>query len=127
MAIGASVSALLSAGLCLAVRRNWETSTLASLVGLLLAAAYVRIARTVRWKWAVFGVLVGGALVIAALPADVLEVVANHTSPAPAIPAKAIGAYWLTFVLDGVALIVSGGISFGLYLHHTQAPAQEGQ
>jgi hypothetical protein len=126
--LGAGVSALVSAGLFLALRRHWEISTLASLVvDLLLAAAYIRIARTVRWKWAVFGFLVAGALVIAALPAEVLEAFANHTSPAPAIPDRAIGAYWLTFVVYGVALMVSGGISFLLYLHHTQARAQEGQ
>ena len=72
-----------------------------------------------------FGILVAGALVIAALPADVLELVANHTSAAPAIPAKVVGAYWLTFVVYGVALMISGGISFWLYLRHTQGPAQE--
>ena len=61
------------------------------------------------------------------LPADLVETFANHTSLTSAIPAKVVGAYWLTFVVCGAVLMISGGISFWLYFHHTQAPAQEGQ
>jgi hypothetical protein len=127
MGIGAGVSALLGAGLYLAARRHWEIATPFSLLGLIVAASYIRIARTVAWKWAIFGVMVAGALIIAALPADLLEAFANHNSPHPAVPARAVGAFWLTFALYGAAFLVSGGISFWLYLRHTQAPGQEGQ
>jgi hypothetical protein len=127
MGLGAAVSALLGAGLFLAVRRHWEIPTAASLVGLLFAAAYVRIAMTVRWKWAIFLAMVAGTLVIAALPADLLEAFANHTSLTSAIPAKAVGAYRLMFAVYGALLMISGGISFWLYLRHTQAPSEQGQ
>jgi hypothetical protein len=127
MAMGAAVSALFLAVLYLAVRRHWQISTPVSLIGLVFAAGYVRIARTVRWKWAVFCVLVAGEIVVAALPADLAAGFANHSSLTSAIPARAIGAYWLAFVVYGTVLMVSGGISFWFYLRHTQAPAQEGQ
>jgi hypothetical protein len=127
LGIGAGGSTLLAAGLYLAARRHWEIATPFSLLGLIVAASYIRIARTVPWKWVIFGVMVSGALIISALPADLLEAFANHNSPAPGIPARAAGAFWLTFALYGVAFLVSGGISFWLYLRHTQAPEQEGQ
>ena len=125
MALGAGVSALLGAGLYLAVRRHWQISAPGSLFGLVLAAMYVRLAKSVRWKWAIFCVMVAGALVIAALPADLLETFANHTGLTSAVPAKVVGAYWLTFGVSGAVMLISGGISFWLYLHNTQAPGQE--
>jgi uncharacterized membrane protein YhaH (DUF805 family) len=125
MTLGAAVSVLFSAGLYLAVRRHWDISTPVTLAGLVLAASYIRIARTVRWKWVIFCVLVAGVLVIAWLPADLAESFANHTSLTSAIPAKAVGAYWLTFVVYGAVLMISGSISFWLYLLHTEAPAPE--
>jgi hypothetical protein len=127
MGLGAAVSALLGAGLFVAARRHWEIATPYSLLGLVIAASYIRIARTVAWKWAVFGVMVAGTLIIATLPASLLEAFANHNALNRAVPAKAVGAYWLTFALYGAAFLVSGGISFWLYLRHTQAPEQEGQ
>jgi len=127
MALGAGVSALLAAGLYLAVRRHWVISTPGSLMGLVLAVGWVRLARTVRWKWAIVGVMVAAAIVIAALPADVTETFANHTGLTSAVPAKVVGAYWLTFAVFGAVMMVSGGISFWLYLRHTQAPVQEGR
>ena len=42
-----------------------------------------------------------------------------------AFPAKAVGAYWLSFILFGTALVISGGISFVLYIRHTDAPERE--
>ena len=127
MAAGAGFSALLWVGLHLAVRRHWEMQTPAALVGLAFAAMYVRLARTVRWKWAALCVVVAGVVGIAALPADLVETFANHTSLTSAIPAKAVGAYWLTFVVGGTVMMISGGISFCLYLRHTQPPEQERQ
>jgi hypothetical protein len=125
MILGFTVSALLSAGLILAVRRHWEVSTPVSLAGLLIALPYIRIARTVRWKWAIFGLMAAGAAAIALLPADLLGALANHTGLTSAVPAKAAGAFWLTFTVYGILLIASGGISLWSYLPHTQPPAQE--
>jgi hypothetical protein len=127
--LGAGVSALLSAIVYLIVRRHWDISTATPVfvMGLMFAAMYVRLARTVRWKWAMFYIVVATVLAIAALPADLPEAFANHTGWTLAIPAKVVGAYWLTFVVCGAEMMISGSVSFWLYLRHTQAPAQEGQ
>ena len=127
MAMAAGITTLLGAGLHLAVRRHWEISVPGSLMGLVFAAAYIRLARTVRWKWAVFCVMLAATLVIAALPEDLAESVVNHKGLTSAVPAKTVGAYWLTFAAGGAVFLISGGISFWLYLRHTQAPEQEGE
>ncbi|MGB7718375.1 MAG: hypothetical protein WBL65_00660 [Bryobacteraceae bacterium] len=118
MILGAVVAAALSAGLMVGHRRHWNMTTPVSLIGLLFAAGYAyRIARTVRWKWAVVLVVALGSIVIAVLPADVVGALAGHS------PVR--GAFLLTFVLYGAVLLVSGGISFWYYLRHTEAPAPE--
>jgi hypothetical protein len=123
--LGALVSVLFSVGLFLAIRHHWQISAAAAFAGLLLAASYIRIAMTVRWKWAVFIVLIAGVAAIAALPPDLTETLANHTKLTPAVPARAVGSLWLTFVLYGAVLTISGAISFWRYLRHTQPPTQE--
>jgi len=127
MAVGFSVSAVMAAGIAWAARRHWEISTPASLLGLLFAAGYIRIARTVAWKWLMFVILLVGTVIVAILPGEMLESFANDTSPARGISPRAAGAFWMTFVIYGAVLLVSGGISFWLYVHHTQAPAREGE
>jgi hypothetical protein len=122
--LGGAVSALFSVVLWLSVRRHWQLSEAGLIVGLLLAASYIRIARTVRWKWAVFGTMVVAAFAIAALPASALEDFVNRTSLTPAVPARALGSYWLTFIVYGALLLISGGISMRLYLRRTRAPQQ---
>lgn len=112
-------------GLSFAARRHWQISMPGSVVGLLFALTYIRFARTARWKWAAFWVMVAGALIIAALPTELLEAFTNHKSLTSAVPPKAVGAYWLTFIVYGVVLMISGGISLWLYLRQTQPPAQE--
>lgn len=72
-------------------------------------------------------VVVAAVVGIAALPAGLVETFANHSGLTSAIPAKALGAYWLTFVAGGTVLMISGGISFCLYLRRTQPPVQERQ
>jgi hypothetical protein len=120
---GFVVAASLSIGLMIAARRRWEISIPGSLIGLLFAASYFRFAMAVRWKWQVFAILVAGSLAIAALPPGLAEAFANHSSFTSAIPARVVGAFWLTFVVYGVVSMLSGGISFWLYLRHTQALA----
>jgi hypothetical protein len=120
------VSAPASVGLFIAIRSHWDLTTPASLIGLLLAASYAHgIARTVRWKWAVAWAMAAGSLVIAVLPADLVGAVANHSWITKQFPAKLVGAFLFTFTLYGTMLLVSGGISFWLYLRHTQPLAQE--
>ena len=65
------------------------------------------------------------ALVIAGLPADLLEAMAGRTGLVFAISAKVVGAFWPTFAVYGVLFLITGGISFGLYLHRTKAPLQK--
>jgi hypothetical protein len=72
----------------------------------------------VRWKWAAAWVIACGSLTIAMLPAGRMAAVAK--------PAW-LGAYLLNFALFGAVLLISGGVSFWLYLRHTQPPAQEAQ
>ena len=118
--LGAVAGAAVSVGLFIALRRHWNLTTPAAFIGLLFAASYAHgFARTVRWKWAVAGVVALGSVVIAVLPADVVGALAGHS------PVR--GAFLLTFVLYGAALLISGGISFWLYLRHTQPPAPEAQ
>jgi hypothetical protein len=124
MILGAVVSAALSVGLMFALRRHWNLTTPVSLIGLLFAASYAYgIARVgmARWKWVVVCVVALGSVAIAVLPADVVGAVGGGTS------ATYRGAFLLTFMLYGAVLLVSGGISFWLYLRHTEAPAQEAQ
>lgn len=123
--LGAAVSVLFWLVLYLVVRRHWHIPEFASLAGILLAASYIRIALTVRWKWAVFVVLAAGVTAIALLPPDFTASLANYVSLTRALPARLVGSFWLTFVLYGVVLTISGAISFWLYLRHTQPPAQE--
>jgi hypothetical protein len=127
LGLGAAVSVVFTVGLAVMRRKHWDISTAASLMGLLLAASYVRIAQTVRWKWGVFAAIVAGTGVIATLPTEVLERVANQRSLTASIPAKAAGVFWLTFAMYGVMLVASGAVSFWLYLRHTEAPAQGGE
>jgi hypothetical protein len=115
MILAAVVAAAVTVGLAIALRRHWNMTTPASLFGLLFAASYAHaFARTVRWKWAVVCVMALGSLAIAVLPADVV----GHSWQ---------GAFILIMMLYGAVLSISGGISFWLYLRHTEAPAQEAQ
>lgn len=126
--IGLVISTLASVVLFAAFRTHWDMTTPASLVGLLFAASYAYgVARTVRWKWAVVWVLAVGSLVLAVLPADLVGALADQSWVTAMFSAKAVGAFLLSMMLYGTALLVSGGISFWLYLRHTQPPGQEGQ
>jgi hypothetical protein len=123
--IAAAVAVVFAIGLSLAIRSHRDLSTLVSFMGLLLAASYARgFARTVAWKWAVFGVLAVGSLVIAFLPVDVMGTLAKDSWAPGVLSERATGVVWLTFMLYGTVCMVSGAISFWLYLRRTQAPAE---
>jgi ABC-type xylose transport system permease subunit len=103
----------------LAVRRHWDLTTGASLVGLLSAASYAyHFAREVRWKWAVASAMALGSILIAILPGDLIGSLNGLSWLALCLP---------SFMLWGPLLLISGGISFWLYLRHTRPPAPEGE
>jgi hypothetical protein len=115
-----------SIGLLIAARSHWDMTTPASLVGLVFAATYAHgFARTVRWKWAVVWVMAFGSVLIAVLPADLIGALADRSWVTRLFPAKLVGAFLLSMMLYGTMLLISGGISFWLYFHRTQAPARE--
>jgi len=123
--LGGSVMCL---GLFVAARRHWDITTPASLIGIVFAAAYAYgIARAVRWKWVVVCAMTLGSLVIAFLPAETLGTLANDSLTTHPVRAKLVGTILLSLMIYGAMLLISGGISFWLYLRHTQAPAQESQ
>lgn len=128
MIIGGALGALVPVGLIIAFRRHWDITTAGSLFGPVFAAVYAYgIARAVRWKWVVVLAITLGSFVIAFLPADFLGAVADDSWVTHPVRTKLVGTYLLSMVLYGTMLLISGAISFWLYLRHTQAPVQEGQ
>jgi hypothetical protein len=93
--------------------------------GLFLTACYAYgIARAVRWKWIVVSGMTVSAVVVALLPAQVLDSLAPHSNVAVLFSPKLMGAYraYLLYCFIWSSLtLVSGGISFFLYLR--SAPA----
>jgi hypothetical protein len=127
-AIAAALGALGTVGLAVGFRRHWDMSMLASLTGLVFAASYgYNFARAVRWKWVIVGAIAVATFVIAFLPADVLRALGSESPVAHPDRAKLLGTILLSLMAYATMLLISGGISFWLYLRHTQAPAQEGQ
>jgi hypothetical protein len=128
MLVALAVSVPASVILFYAIRHHLSMTTPASLMGLVFAASYAHgFARTVRWKWAVVWVMVAGSTLIALLPADLVGWLAADSWITKSVSAKTVGAVEFTILLYGVLLLISGGISFWLYLRHTQAPAVEEQ
>jgi len=120
------ISALASAGLALAARSHRDIAIPVFLIGLLFAASYAfGIARAVRWKWAVVLALVLGSLVIAVLPGGLTAALSGGASVPAWFSARLAGAFLLCLTLCGALLLISGAISFWLYLRHTQAPVKE--
>jgi hypothetical protein len=106
-------------------RSHWGITTPAALVGLVFVVFYAYwIARPVRWKWAVAAALAICSVVIAMLPAGVVAAVAGSTSAVATLDERSSGALILTITIYGAIFLISGGISFVLYLRHTQ-PAVE--
>lgn len=126
--ISAAFGALVTVGLGVAVRRHWDITAPASLFGLAFAASYAyNIARGVRWKWVVASAIALDSIVVAFLPADVLAAMAHDSLVTHPVLAKFCGTIVASFMTYGAILLISGAISFWLYLRHTQAPALDGQ
>ncbi len=128
MIISFAVSVPASVILFYAIRHHLSMTTPASVMGLVFAASYAYgFARTVRWKWMVVGVMIAGSIAIALLPADLVGSLASHSWITKSVSAKTVGAVEFTILLYGALLLISGGVSFWLYLHHTQPPPAEEQ
>jgi len=126
--IAAPIGALVAVGLSLAFQRRGDLTAPGALLGLGFVAAYAYgFARAVRWKWMVAGAMALGSLAIAFLPAKLIAAVANDSWVSHRLRAEIVGAWLLSMTFFGAILFVSGGISFWLYLRHTQVPAEEGQ
>jgi len=125
-AIAAALGAVAAAGLAAGFRRQLDISMLATVGGLVFAVAYgYHFARAVHWKWAVAGAMAAVSLAIGFLPADVLGALGSDSPAAHPDRARLGGAVLISLLVYGTMLLVSGGISLGHYLRHTQAPAQE--
>jgi hypothetical protein len=122
MIVGGLVSFLLSILLFVAIRRHWSLTTPGPLVGLVLAASYAHgFARTVRWKWLIAAAMAVASVVMAMLPAGSMGAMAKGSWITASVPAATVGGVTLSMVLFGALLLLSGTISFWLYLRNTQA------
>lgn len=97
---------------------HWGLTTPAALVGLIFAAVYAyKIAREIRWKWAVVSAIAISSIVISVIPKGMFG-----SSAVDRLPVN-YGAWTLSLVAYGAILLLSGAISFALYVRHTQPPA----
>jgi len=126
------VTALVAAGLAFAARSHWDIdgshwgiTTPVALMGLVFVLFYMlHIARAVPWKWAVASAMVICSVVIAMLPAGVVGEVGGSTSAVATLSERSFGAWLLFITMYGAIFLISGGISFVLYLRHTQPAAE---
>ena len=124
----ACVAPLVAVGVVLALRRHWDITAAVPLWGLLIAASYgYGFARAARWKWVVVWAMTIGSFAMVFLPASLLAAVAGDSWATHPVRTRLAGTFLLTLMVYGPILLISGGISFWLYLRHTQAPAREGQ
>jgi hypothetical protein len=124
MMISFAVGAVVSAAIALTLRSHWDLTAGVSLFGLLLAFSYARgFARSARWKWAVVWAMTAASLAVALLPSDVLGAIANGSWITRQVPARLVGAVWLIMTAFGAMLLISGGITFWLYLRQTKTLA----
>jgi hypothetical protein len=126
------IGALASAGFVLAAHAHRHIMKPVFFLGLFFAAGYAfGIARSggvnalFRWKWAVVLAQALGSLAIAVLPEDLTAALSGSSSLPAGFSASSAGAFLLWLMLYGALLLISGAISFWLYLRHTQAPAKE--
>jgi len=123
------LSAMVACGLSfLVVRRHEIDSTvLATIsVGLFLSAAYVfGIARANRWKWAVTAILMITAIVIAMLPDQLASAPMSQPWFPRAFNRRLLGSLFWYNACYGLILLISGVVTFGLYLRKTRRAEME--
>ena len=113
----------------LAHRSGWLSTIINAGVGLVLTVVYsINFARPIRWKWVVAGMMAFSAVAIASLPADVVAALDRNSRGAAWFTTdKLVGVFMFTVLFDGALLLISGGISFVLYLRQTQPAAETGE
>jgi hypothetical protein len=116
-------------GWWIALRSQWDSATLACLIGgLLFAGCYAYgFPRAVPWKWMVVCALALHTLVMALLPASVFGAIADDSWVTHAARTKLVGVFLLSLIIYGLIFLISGSVSFWLYLRHTQPPSQGGR
>jgi hypothetical protein len=124
--VTAALTALAIPVLVFAARRHWDVTLLPSLFGLVLAAGYTyRLAMAIRWKLVVGVAMAAASLAVALLPPSYFGALANDSWIAHPVRTKLVGGFILTLMVYSGLWMISGGITFWLYLRHTQGPAQE--
>jgi hypothetical protein len=106
---------------------RWKSTIPNAGVGLVLTMCYaINFARPIRWKWVVAGLMAIGAVAIASLPADMVAALDRDSRDFPwsTTTDRQMGVLLLTMLLDWALLLISGGISFVLYLRRTQPAAE---
>jgi uncharacterized membrane protein len=97
------------------------TSFAMLVIGLLMAASYgYGIARAVRWKWVVAALVFVAAVVVALLPARVTSAPMSQSWIVKSYSERFLGSLFLYLAFYGLMMLVSGGVSFWLYLHKTR-------
>lgn len=118
--------ALIPVALVVAVRLHADITTPASLIGLVFAVAYAwQIARAARWKWVIACAIALGSILIAFVPTDLLAALANDSLATHPVRTRLWGTLLVSFIAYGSMLLICGGVTFWLYLRHTQEPGQE--
>jgi len=123
MIAGTCVSGMLAAAAAVGMRAHWNLTSAASLTGVFLAGCYAwGIARSVPWKWTVVVLLATTSLVVGLLPMSVLDALIGDSwvSRRHHLLSQPFAALWLCMTTYGVLTLISGGISFWLYLRRTQ-------
>jgi len=130
-AIAFVVSAVVAASIGFATRSHssigssFGFTTPAALFGLVVAAVYgYGVARAVPWKWAVVAAIAVCSIAIAMLPADWAGAIVGSPSNAGPFSPGSVGAWLLSILAYGAFMLISGTISFVLYLRHTQPPTE---
>lgn len=134
VAVAVVLGGAVAAGITFAARSHWGTgphvglTAPLALLGLVLAAAYAYgIARAVRWKWVVVAAIAVCSIVMAMLPADWAGALVGTSANARPFTPQNVAAWNALMFVYGVIFLISGAISFLLYLRHTQPPAAEEQ
>jgi multisubunit Na+/H+ antiporter MnhE subunit len=123
----ALVCSITSYGGFAAMGRHLNLAQVGVLAGLALAIEYLPRARAAGWKWAVWAFLVAGAIGVGILPGAFVDAVGSNVVVNRLLPARLVGALLLVMLFDGVILLLSGAISFVLFVARTSALKPEAQ
>jgi hypothetical protein len=110
-----------------AMGRHLNLALLGVLLGLALAIEYLPKARSVGWKWVVWAFLVAGAIGVGILPGAFVDAAGLNAGMGKLLPARMVGAFVLVMLFDGVILLLSGAITFVLFVARTSALKPEAQ